>query len=186
MKIVSTLSFLFLITLVFGCSQEPAQEPDKAQESTGSAAKKKPLDLAGLYPEGEQISGLASVDRYREFDRGGLFEYMNGGAEVYLALDFVRVGTREYTTTLGEDIYLTVEIYDMGRSEHARQIFQRESLAGSPSADVGEVSAISGGALEFVHTQYYVRVRCDDMGAAVDRLLAGMAHYLQDRLEAGV
>ena len=108
---------------------------------------------------------------------------MNGGAEVYLALNYSRVGTREYLTSLGDDVYMTIEIYDMGAPEDAREIFRKDSMKGMPSAGMGEESAIGGGAIEFRFSQYFIRARCDDVGAEVDRLLKDAARTVFDRLK---
>lgn len=152
-------------------------------ESTEKLPVKLSADLSALFPAAGEVEGLKSADDYREYGRDQLFEYMNGGAEVYLALQFSRVGTREYVTALGEDIYLTIEMYDMGVADDARAIFRRHHAEDAPTAGVGEESTMGGGTLEFLHGQYYNRIRCDDMGPEVDRVLRDAAKILNDRLD---
>lgn len=164
-----------ILVCVSGCNEEAATE---------TSLPDVPRELSTLFPAAGDVEGLESADEYREYGRDQLFEYMNGGAEVYLALQFSRVGTREYVTSLGEDIYLTIEVYDMGVADDARAIFRRHHSEGAPSAGVGEESKMGGGTLEFLHGQYYNRIRCDDMGPEVDRVLRVAAQILSDRLSA--
>jgi len=156
----------------------PAGAVDEDQKTDRSLA-----GLQQFFPSHDQIDGLTGANEYRQFDGQTLFEYMNGGAEIYLALGFVAIGTREYTTTLAEDIFLTIEIYDMALGPNAQKIFQKNNAANTEPAGVGEESSLGGGTIEFWTAQYLVRVRCDDVGAEVDRLLKETAHFVEKALE---
>ncbi len=148
-----------------------------------------PVGLTGLFPKTSDLSGVTGAEEYREFEGNNLFEYINGGAEVYLALGFSRVGARDYETSLGDGVYLTIEVYDMGNADDARTIFSKENDvgkgkgAGLSSAGVGEESALGGGSLAFHQGQFYVKVRCDDIGEDVDRLLKSAAGHLETKLK---
>jgi hypothetical protein len=175
--------FAWFCLLAVACSSEGGT--DGAGSSTNPAAtdhSRNQADLSCFFPEKNDLSDLIKAEEYREFEGSSLFEYMNGGAEVYLALGFSRVGTREYETALGDGVYLTLEIYDMGNADDARTIFGKENGTDAPSAGVGEESALGGGCLAFHQGQFYVKVRCDDIGEDVDRLLKSAAGHLETKL----
>jgi len=174
------LSLTFLIpAMIPGCGngdESKSQVDEQAEVVAGTG-------LGVFFPDHDQITGLTGADRYRQFDGESLFEYMNGGAEIYLALGFESIGIREYTTTLAEDIYLTIEIYDMTVAKNSKEIFHKNNAGTLVSAGVGEESSIGGGTIEFWKANYLVRIRCDDMGTEVDRILEETALFVEKSLE---
>jgi len=182
MQIVLLSLALLSAALVQGCGN------DDGGISTDTAVEGQETDatLAGLsrfFPSHDQIEGLTGANKYSQFDGKTLFEYMNGGAEIYLALGFRTIGTREYTTTLADDIFLTIELYDMTLPQNAQKIFQKNNASDAESADVGEGSSLGGGTIEFWTGHYLVRIRCDDVGAEVDRLLKETALFVEKGLK---
>ncbi len=88
------------------------------------------------------------------YDRKTIFDYMDGGAEVYLAFDFKEVFVREFKTPTGDQIAL--DIYDMGSSAEAFGVFtcDRED----PGAGIGQESEYGLGLLRFWQGRYFVSV----------------------------
>lgn len=82
-----------------------------------------------------------------------LFDYMNGGAELYLAYGFVDIGVGAYQQGGSK---MTVEIYRMGGPEEAYGIFSHTSK-GDP-VDVGVPAILARGMLSFHKDEFYVRV----------------------------
>lgn len=176
---IISLAALLLLLPAAGCGGDNAAPAGGAE--TGESA---PLGMVSFFPQVKEIPNLGEPDEYREFEGRRLFELINGGAEDYLALDFVKVGAREYRTDLEENPYLTLHVYDMSSPDSARSIFRKEGHGDRPSAGIGDESRIGGGAMEFTLQGYYVKVRCDLAGAAVDRLLDGTARFVLSRIEA--
>ncbi len=82
-----------------------------------------------------------------------LFDYMNGGAELYLAYGFVEIAVWNYQTAGNK---ATVEIYQMGGPAEAFGIFSHASR-GDP-VDVGVPAVLARGMLSFHKGSLYVRV----------------------------
>ncbi|MBC8418820.1 MAG: hypothetical protein H8E10_09535 [Desulfobacterales bacterium] len=61
----------------------------------------------------------------RIFDRNTIFDYINGGAEVYKAYNMQQCLSRRYLTPDGPAIVL--DIFDMGRSEDAFGVFTHDT-----------------------------------------------------------
>lgn len=83
-----------------------------------------------------------------------LFEYIDGGAELYLAFGFVRATAFEYSA--GEDDEIKVDVFDMGSPRGAFGAFAhgRETI----STEVGQGSEYAGGLLTFWKHRWYVSV----------------------------
>lgn len=94
------------------------------------------------------------------YDRTTLYDYMDGGAEVFLAFDFREVWTRRYTGpqggAKGEGRELTLDIYDMGSPAEAFGIFSCDRE--DPDAGIGQESEAGFGLLRFWQGRYFVTV----------------------------
>jgi hypothetical protein len=109
-------------------------------------------DFAAKLPA--QVGEWKKPSKPELFDRRTLFNYIDGGAELYLAFDFVGAVTFEYSA--GENDTIKVDIFDMGGARGAFGAFAhgRESVA----AEVGQGSEYSGGLLTFWKDRYYVSI----------------------------
>ena len=88
------------------------------------------------------------------YGRDKLFDYMDGGAEVYLAFDFREVFVRKYADAAGNEIAL--DIYDMGSSREAFGIFSFDRQ--DPEAGIGQDSEYGLGLLKFRQGRYFVSI----------------------------
>ena len=88
------------------------------------------------------------------YDRKTLYDYMDGGAEVYLAYDFREVFVRKYADA--EENELNLDIYDMGSSAEAFGIFSCDRE--DPPAGIGQGSEYGPGLLRFWRGRYFVSI----------------------------
>lgn len=88
------------------------------------------------------------------YDRGTLYDYMDGGAEVYLAFDLRQVRARKYVGP--QDKELTLDVYDMGSAEEAFGVFSCDRE--DPAAGIGQGSTYGFGLLRFHQGRYFVTV----------------------------
>ncbi|MFH2001503.1 MAG: DUF6599 family protein [Planctomycetota bacterium] len=140
-------------------------------------------DMKSLFPEAKSVHEAMEAEEYKEYDRGSLFDYINGGAEVYLDLGFIRVGARDYMLEIdGEEVYFTLDLYDMGTPLNAFGIFSQERYGDVPMIDVGVAGYMGGGALTCWNGRYYVKVRADSEGERVNKILMIMARSLDGKI----
>ena len=100
-----------------------------------------------------QASGKDQV-----YDRKTLYDYMDGGAEVYLAFDFRQVWARKYAGPgAGE---LSLDIYDMGSPEEAYGILSCDRE--DPGAGIGQDSTYGFGLLRFRQGRFFVSIMTVD------------------------
>jgi len=141
-----------------------------------------PTGLETLFPDAASIDPRMSVEEYQEYGRDALYDYINGGAEVYLDLDFIKVGARDYVIDLGEETWFTVDVYDMSKPENASAIYDAEAHPDAASVEVGDAGYFGGGSLIFRQGRYYVKVRADDDNDAVKEILVKIAGMVSTRI----
>lgn len=88
------------------------------------------------------------------YDRKTLYDYMDGGAEVYLAFDFREVFVRKYADAAENEIVL--DIYDMGSPAEAFGMFSCDRQ--DPSAGIGQGSEYGPGLLRFWRGRHFVSI----------------------------
>jgi hypothetical protein len=88
------------------------------------------------------------------YDRETLYDYMNGGAEVYLSYDFREVWVRRFVGPDAEEIAL--DIYDMGSPPEAFGVFS--TSVEDPEVGIGQASEFGAGLLKFWKGRYFVSV----------------------------
>src|SRR5512141_1189010 len=77
---------------------------------TSALAAGTDVDFAARLPA--QVGAWKKPPKPVVYDRDNLFDYIDGGAELYLAFGFHRATTFEYTA--GKDDDIKVDIFDMG------------------------------------------------------------------------
>lgn len=109
-------------------------------------------DFAGKLPA--HVGEWKKPTKPALYDRKTLYDYIDGGAELYLAFGFVGAVTFEYTA--GKDDEIKVDIFDMGSPRGAFGAFAhgRESIA----AEVGQGSEYGGGLLTFWKHRWFISV----------------------------
>jgi hypothetical protein len=110
-------------------------------------------DLAKLLPS--EIDGWKPKGPDGFFDHDSLFKLINGGAEVYRALNVKRVVDRRYQKEDGPDII--VDVFDMGSSEDAFGAYHID-IREKEDVGVGQESEYQGGSLYFWKDRYFVSV----------------------------
>jgi hypothetical protein len=118
-----------------------------------------------------KIGGWEASGKDRIFSRQTLYDYMDGGAEVYLAFDFREVWARKYSGSAGRE--MTLDIYDMGSPEEAFGAFSCERQ--DPGGGIGQESEYGAGLLRFWQGRYFVTVTASSDDAAVAVLELGKA-----------
>ncbi|MBU0753574.1 MAG: hypothetical protein KJ645_00440 [Planctomycetes bacterium] len=148
----------------------------------GESKDEKLIDLSVFFPDPAEIYPAAEAEVYAAYPGDSLFDYIDGGAEVYLAFGFLQVGMRDYLIPLAEETCFTLDVYDMGSENSAFGIFNRERYDDLPEVKVGISGASGGGSLLFWQGPYYVKIRADDEGQAVDKILMKMGTLVSKRI----
>lgn len=142
-----------------------AQAPDAGQKEL-QAFVKDPL------PTGVTREEAASI-----YTPDTLYEYIDGGADVYLLYDFRRLLHQNFKTADGE---VTVDVYDMGKAENAFGIYSSERSPRYKFVALGVEGYRSQGTLNFLQDYYYVKLA--GSGAKASAALDAFARLLSRRI----
>ncbi len=109
------------------------------------------IRLKELIPEGSR--DFEKWGRTQTYDRKNLYDYMNGGAELYLSYDFQKLIVQRYKAKEKE---ITVEIYQMETSEDAFGVFSLEQEG--EFLQIENKAFYSSGLLKLWKANYFVRI----------------------------
>lgn len=102
----------------------------------------------------EKILDWKTEGEVEQYDRTTLYDYMDGGAEIYLDFDFKNVTVRRYTDE--EENEIVLDIYDMGSPEEAFGIFSIERE--DEDIGIGQDSEYGPGLLRFWKDRFFVSI----------------------------
>jgi hypothetical protein len=113
---------------------------------------KENMELSQLLPT--QIAGWQVIENDLAFDRTNIFDYMNGGGEIYLAYNFQRLLVRTYQQLNAPVI--VAEVYQMTTSGDAFGIFTHDR--DGTDINMGQAGLYGAGLLRFWQDRYFVRI----------------------------
>ncbi len=109
-------------------------------------------DLATVIPKSVLDWQAAGDDK--TYDTKTIYDYLDGGAEVYLAFDLEGVFVRKFKGPAGDEIAL--DVYAMKSAEEAFGVFSCDRQ--DPGAGIGQESEYGPGLLRFRQGRYFVSV----------------------------
>jgi len=150
------LIFIAVLLAMSGCGEE--------SEEKG----KKVLSPADMLPEDNDISGWAGLGAYEEAnDYDGLYDLINGGAEVFIDNGFVSAAFHVYENCIGEvcsTALVHLRIYDQGTEDNAVATYDKVATGiGIPWDGAGmeariDESGLASYTVEFWQRSFFVQV----------------------------
>ena len=132
----------------------------------------------------EEALGWKAAEADRIYDGGGLYEYMNGAAEVYRALDVQGVLTRRYAREGQPEILC--DLFDMGSDAGAYGAYHHDAREGR-DAGIGRESELVDGALAFWKGPYFAHFmifeRTEESAVAMLNLARALAQSIPEEGE---
>jgi len=119
----------------------------------------------------------AAQDAPSFYKPDNLYQYIDGGADIFLLYDFRLLVHQDFRNG---DLELTADIYDMGRPEDAFGMYASERSPGYNFVPIGVEGYRSKGILNFLQDQYYVKLA--GFGPGADPLLDQLARALSERI----
>ncbi len=126
------------------------------------------------------VSGWKQVGEIQTFDPNTLYEYINGGADLYLANDFEELKVAEYQND--KKAAVTVDVYRHRTPIHAFGIYSQERFPGASLIDVGVQGYQEKHALNFLSGNTYVKITGYDTGAEDPGILLTFAKAVAGNL----
>jgi hypothetical protein len=136
-----------------------------------------PTDLARFLPP--EVDGWRAVPPDGRYDGETLFEYIDGGAEVYRALNVRAVCARRYVKEHAPEII--ADLYDMGTSRDAFGAYHHD-LRDGPAAGLGQESEQDGETLALWKGRYYLSIMALDDTPGVRRAVRSLAARISEAI----
>ena len=105
-----------------------------------------------------RIMAWSAEPKDRMFDRNTIFDYINGGAEVYKAYNMQRCLSRRYLTPDGPAIVL--DIFDMGTSADAFGVFTHDT--NGEIIKLGQDARLQSGWLCFWKDRFFISIYTEE------------------------
>lgn len=112
------------------------------------------------------------------YDCETVFDYLNGGAEIYLTYDFQGVLARRYVHPDGPEILF--DVFDMGKPEDAYGIFSHEQESGGK--EFGQGSEYTPGLLRFWKNRFFVSVTATRLTEEATAAITGLGRSAADAI----
>lgn len=149
----------------FSDGTPPTDAPAIAQERLGSFLV-------------EPLPGRAAPQDQPSFYKPDtLYQYIDGGADIYLLYEFRSLLHQDFKSGAAE---LTADIYDMGKPEDAFGMYAAERSPGYKFMPIGVEGYRSEGILNFLQDHYYVKL--SGSGPNANALLDQFARTLSGRI----
>ncbi len=119
------------------------------------------------------VNGWKQVGEIQSFDPNTLYEYIDGGADLYLAYDFQELKVAEYQNDKKASV--TVDVYRHRTPTHAFGVYSQERVPGANFIDVGVQGYVEKHSLNFLSGNTYVKITSFDTGPEDQAILLAFA-----------
>jgi len=143
-----------------------------AAESNVAAILTARLPIPGWKPEGQPYRYIPA----------NLYEYINGGADYFIAYGFISLTGANYSPVSGGMDSVTVDIYDMGDNLNAFGVFQPRRDSQAPSLNIGPGSFGSDDYVAFHKDRFYVEIQAYITEKNAKRVVKDMASMVAAHL----
>ncbi len=133
--------------------------------------------IAFTFPE---VAGWRQTGEIQTFRPETLFEYINGGADLYLTYDFQELRVAEYSTEKKASV--TIEVYRHRTPTLAFGIYSQERLPDADFRDIGAQGYIEPNVLNFLAGSYYVKISSIHTGSEDREILMSFAKRISENL----
>jgi hypothetical protein len=113
--------------------------------------------LTKLLPE--SLDGWRRSEATQIYDRENLFDYINGGAEIYLAYDFQQLAVQKYALKMDDSLQrksVIAEVWQMNSAADAYGVYSLDQML--KDVDIGQKGGYDFGLLRFWKGRYFVKI----------------------------
>jgi len=161
MKLYTLISLALILVFTAGCGESPKIEKINSSDY---------LIKAFLASSVTRISDPVT------YIGGDLYEYINGGAELYHKYGFVEVATADYKK---DNLELVVDIYKFADPMGSFGLYSMLRPADPNHIDVGIEGFSSGGSIEFTKGLFIIRIMSYEMTEEAETVLKSIASELE-------
>lgn len=135
-------------------------------------------EMAGFMADISAVSGWKSEGGIKCYKGEELFNYIDGGAELFHDYGFKKACVRDYQK--GDSLY-TVEIYEMENSSKAFGVYSINREGGHPQ--LGQEAAYQEGFLNIWKGRYYIKIFTSQKGADMEKDILFLGEKTASRIK---
>jgi len=127
------------------------------------------------------VDGWKPAGQPQVFSPDTLYDYINGGSDLYLKYDFEELQVVEYRK---DAMSVSVEVYRHRDADHAFGIYSQERVPSAAFLPLGAQGYYENAACNFIQGGYYVKLSSDHTGADDREILLAFARRISQALPA--
>jgi hypothetical protein len=124
------------------------------------SASRSDESLERLLPAGNETAGWKAMDKPQVFNKETLFDYIDGGAEIYLEYGFRQLVVQEYRNEAGGSV--VIEVFEMESSPSALGMYTFKSASAGSEVSIGQGGQLADYYLNFWKGNYLVTLTGSD------------------------
>ncbi len=129
-----------------------------------------------------KVPGWKREGKIQVFSPQTLYNYIDGGADLYLKYDFQELQVSAYRDAGNGSV--NIEIYRHRTPNQAFGVYSQERLPNARYLDIGAQGYIEESFLNFINGPYYVKMAAENTGAQTGAVLLQFARKILERLKA--
>ncbi|MCK5513756.1 MAG: hypothetical protein KAJ00_04605 [Deltaproteobacteria bacterium] len=169
------VAVMFSFSLIYARSQGKSPLIEREQYPS--------RELVDLFQTGDQFFGFKKVEGPTYYIPDKLFDYINGGAELFLAYGFSELLVVELAEDQNHMNRATLEIYNMGTLENAFGVFKTEEGDETYRLPGGAEGRMGNGLLQFYKGKFYVKVFLPPQSKAYRKVVEKIGKTVEERIE---
>ncbi|MGB6120491.1 MAG: DUF6599 family protein [Bacteroidota bacterium] len=138
------------------------------------------MEIELLFPEPGLKEPVQVADSVRVFSEEELFDFINGGAPIFLEYGFRRAAIQRYALSTGSSV--SAEIYEMEGPAAAYGIFSFQSVGVERGSGPGDGGVVGSYYVSFWKERYLVTVTGEDETAETREILLELAHSIEQKI----
>lgn len=140
-------------------------------------------ELSDLFRTGDPFLGFKKIEGPTYYGPDTLFQYINGGAELFLAYGFLELMVVELADDPNRTNRATLEIYNMGMLENAFGVFKTEEADKAYRLPGGAEGRLGNGLLRFYKGEFYVKVFLPPQSEGYPRVVEKIGKTIEERIK---
>ena len=159
-----------------------ASQPQPVRENAVAPASRPEVKKAKSdpFPASGAVTGWQKSGETRNFAASNLYEYIDGGAEEYIAAGVVNTSTSDYKYQ--DKLEATVDVYTMGGAAGARKILEKSQSNDAKPVKLGDAGTALAQSVIFRKGPYLVRIVAYDSTPEVTQALLALARGVEANL----
>jgi hypothetical protein len=142
--------------------------------------------LVALLPGDALIDGWRMIGAPVFYSADNLFEYIDGKAEEFIAYDFHRLASAQYSPDGSEDGTVTIDIYDMGADASAFGIYSYQRYPEADYVEIGGQGFFTEASLEFWRGRYFVKMLAAESSDVIKDVMARFGQHVSSNIKGDV